>query len=214
MNNELNKRIISSIILFPLSLFFIINGSFYFNFLLVIIFFISAYEWHNLSKYKKYHYIGYFFLLISLSFVYKLRNNFNDDYRPFLIGLFICVMTDIGGYLFGKLFRGPKLSKLSPNKTYSGLFGSFILPIFTTYFLIKLFYDNKVDILIFVLFVTIISLISQIGDLIISFFKRKSKIKDTGKIIPGHGGLLDRIDGMLFALPAFYIFLLLKFIEL
>ena len=113
----------------------------------------------------------------------------------------------MGGYIFGKLLKGPKLTKLSPNKTYSGVIGSFITPIIIT----NLFFELSFNIHNFeytkkILFlVLIISLVSQIGDIIISFFKRLSKIKDTGNIIPGHGGILDRIDGMIFAYPFSYL---------
>ena len=125
--------------------------------------------------------------------------------------LLICISTDVGGYIFGKLFKGPKLTKLSPNKTYFGMIGGFILSISTiifykSYYLNHQIFDN------FVVLTLIISIVSQIGDIIISYFKRLSKIKDTGKIIPGHGGLLDRVDGMIFAFPFSYIMVLLNFL--
>ena len=119
--------------------------------------------------------------------------------------LLTCISTDIGGYVFGKVFKGPKLTKISPNKTYSGMFGSFllslILAIIYLYF-VGIKFSTQV-----IIFILLISFVSQVGDLIISFFKRKSKIKHTGKILPGHGGLLDRIDGMIFAFPFMYILL-------
>ena len=109
----------------------------------------------------------------------------------------ISISTDIGGYTFGKLFKGKKLTKISPNKTYSGLIGSLLISVFVSF----IFFRN-LDLTINYLAITIIlSIISQIGDLLISFLKRKAKIKDTGKFLPGHGGLLDRIDGILFAIP-------------
>jgi phosphatidate cytidylyltransferase len=132
-----------------------------------------------------------------------------------LLVTIICVATDVGGYLFGKIFKGPKLTKISPNKTYSGMFGGFFLTLIFTYIYINNFnfiqanIDYTIDIFIIVL---LISLISQLGDIIISFFKRLSKIKNTGKIIPGHGGLLDRIDGMIFAFPFSYLIFYLEFI--
>ena len=120
-----------------------------------------------------------------------------------LIPLFICISTDIGGYFFGKIFKGPKLTKISPNKTYAGMIGGFFFSI-----LFILFYFNYIEhgVTINLLIITIlISSVSQIGDIIISYFKRLSKIKNTGNIIPGHGGLLDRIDGMIFAFPVYYL---------
>ena len=125
----------------------------------------------------------------------------------------ICVFTDLGGYFFGKLFKGPKLTKFSPNKTYAGMIGGYIssvvlILILSNYNLIfKIGVEFNFEVIFFVL---LISTISQIGDILISYFKRKSKIKDTGKIIPGHGGLLDRADGMIFAFPISYIILSTK----
>ena len=126
--------------------------------------------------------------------------------------LIICVSTDIGGYIFGQIFKGPKLIKISPNKTYSGMFGSFFLSIificiFLSYYNIHIIASAEIISFQDFMFVIIISLISQIGDIFVSFFKRKSKIKNTGKLIPGHGGILDRIDGMIFAFPSAYLIL-------
>ena len=208
ISNELILRIISSILLLPLSLYFIINGSVIFTFFLIIIFTIASYEWHLLSKNKKHYYYGFIFLIFSLFTVYKLRVNFQNDYWPLLLASLICIFTDIGGYIFGKILKGPELTTYSPNKTFSGLFGSFIISFFcipiTFYFNIL----NEEKMINFLIFIVIVSGISQFGDIVISYFKRISNLKDTGKIIPGHGGILDRIDGMLFALPlAYYLFL-------
>ena len=207
MNNELILRILSSIILLPLTLYLILKGSYFFNFLLITIFIIASYEWRLMTKNKKYYFFGFIFLIFSLYTTHKLRFNFQNDYWPFLIALLICIFTDIGGYVFGKIFKGPKLIRFSPNKTVSGLIGSFLISLFCIPIVIYFNIINYEKILNFLIFIIIISCISQFGDLIISFFKRSSNLKDTGKIIPGHGGLLDRIDGMLFALPsAYYLF--------
>ena len=116
----------------------------------------------------------------------------------------ICFFTDIGGYAFGKTIGGKKLTKISPNKTISGVIGSFIASILPLLLFVNLEYlDLKVDINN-IFFCLTISLISQLGDLFVSYFKRKAKIKDTGKILPGHGGLLDRVDGIIFAVPFSY----------
>ena len=127
-------------------------------------------------------------------------------------------LTFIGGYIFGKFFKGPKLTKISPNKTYAGTFGGFLLAVVAS--LIYSYYINsepwshfpwkfleltKNYETTFLTFVLIISLTSQIGDLILSYFKRLAKVKDTGKILPGHGGLLDRIDGLIFSIPISYL---------
>ena len=152
--------------------------------------------------------ISYMFLF-SLVIILFLNQSFEINKVKILFLLFICISTDIGGYVFGKIIGGKKLTKISPNKTYSGLIGSFILSFIVGY----LFYysqDNLKSIDINILFlIFVVSFISQLGDLFISFLKRKAKIKDTGSFLPGHGGILDRIDGILFALPLGIIFLLI-----
>jgi len=207
MNNELVKRIFSSLMLIPIALFFIIKGSFLFNFFIIICFLVTSYEWNKMSRKKPYYFIGLLFLIISFYSAYKIRTTMGGDYIYFIIILLICVSTDIGGYIFGKIFKGPKLTKISPKKTYSGVIGGYLFSIiilnlwFSSNFFIKPQELNS-DVFVSIL---IISTVSQVGDIIISYFKRLSKIKDTGKIIPGHGGLLDRIDGMIFAFPFSYL---------
>jgi len=207
MSQEITKRILSSIIIVAIALFFIIKGSFFYIFFLSVFFFITIFEWYKMTKNKSYFLLGLIFLIVSFLSAFLLRNIFLDD---FILVILICVSSDIGGFVFGKLFKGPKLSKISPNKTYSGMIGSFFLSIisallYTNYYDLVYWTDN-----VLLIAVILISSISQIGDLTVSYFKRKSKIKNTGKIIPGHGGLLDRIDGMLFAIP--FAFILFKFL--
>jgi len=212
MTKELTKRILSSIVLIPIALFFIIKGSFLFNFFIFICFLITSYEWHMMTKKKKYNIFGFLFLVISFYSIYKLRNDLSGEYAWLLGITIVCVATDIGGYLFGKIFKGPKLTKFSPNKTYAGMIGGYFLSIISiNIFLQNPYFVGDVELTrqIFI-FVLLISTVSQIGDIIISYFKRVSKIKDTGKIIPGHGGLLDRVDGMIFAFPFAYFTLLLN----
>ena len=210
MNKELIKRILSSIILIPIAFFFIFKGSFLFNFFIGICFLITIYEWHMMTKEKQYNILGYIFLLFSFYSVYFVRHELEENRLfVFLSIILVCISTDIGGYIFGKIFKGPKLIKISPKKTYSGVIGGYFLSIILINILINFseLFTNKhvsfgVDEFVFVL---VISTVSQVGDIIISYFKRLSKIKDTGKLIPGHGGILDRIDGMIFAFPFFYI---------
>jgi phosphatidate cytidylyltransferase len=210
IKEEIIKRILSSIILIPTVLFFIIKGSFLFNFFIFICFLITTYEWLKLSKNNLLKLFGTIFIVISFFTIFNIRNEFDRDYFHLLLVVIICVSTDIGGYVFGNIFKGPKLTKISPKKTYSGVIGSFLLSLIFT----NLFLDFLSDVETFeftkemFLFILLVSLVSQIGDIIISYFKRKSKIKDTGTIIPGHGGILDRIDGMIFALPFAYVFFL------
>lgn len=205
MSNELIKRFLSSLVLLPTIIIIVMKGGIFFNLFLILCFFLTIFEWHNMSK-KFNHYIpGIFFLFFSYFSIYYLTNKLNDDYSYFLFVLLICISTDIGGYITGKIIKGPKLSKISPKKTYSGMLGSFLFSIIFSYFFLDNYTHMSLEILIFVI---TISTISQIGDLIVSYFKRISKIKDTGKLIPGHGGILDRIDGMIFAFPFSLIILL------
>jgi len=208
MENELKKRILSSIILFPIIFFFVIKGSYYFLFLLIISLAIASYEWHILAKKKPYYILGFIFLICSFSSIYQIRIGQNNSYEEFIIILFICIFTDIGGYVFGKTFKGPKLTSYSPKKTISGLVGSYLLSILLIPFFFYFNLYEKNFILSKIIFVILISTASQLGDIILSYFKRKSNLKDTGKIIPGHGGLLDRIDGMIFAFPFAYLIML------
>ena len=210
MIKEFEKRLLSSIILIPVSIFFIIKGSVFFLFFLSIIFLATSYEWVKMSKKNDLvKFSGVIFLFLSFYTAFEIRQNFN--FKDFLFVITVCIFTDIGGYIFGKTFNGPKLSRISPKKTYAGVFGGFLLSLVSgllfNYYLVideEIFKD---DLILFIL-ILFISLVSQIGDLIISFFKRKAKIKDTGKIIPGHGGLLDRIDGMIFVFPLCYLIII------
>ena len=137
MRIEFIKRILSSIILIPLAIFFIVKGSFLFNFFIIICFLITSYEWHMMSKKKSYYFLGLIFLIFSFYTVYELRNISEDiSLSLFLFITLICVSTDIGGYIFGKIFKGPKLIKLSPNKTYSGMIGGYLLSIIFANFFI------------------------------------------------------------------------------
>ena len=216
MNKEFIKRIISSIFLIPISLFFIIKGSYMFNIFLLICFLISAFEWHTMSKRNLHNIFGLFFLSFSFFTIFKLRNDFSADYTYVLFVLLICVSTDIGGYIFGRTLKGPKLTQISPKKTYAGVVGGYLLAMITVNFLLDnpFFYvDIELTFMTFI-FVFGISTISQLGDITISYFKRLSNVKDTGKIIPGHGGLSDRIDGMIFAFPFSYIIFSANFLDI
>ena len=210
MIKELEKRLITSLILIPISIFFIVKGSIFFIFFLSISFLVSSYEWILMTKKKNlFRILGIIFLLFSFYSAYEFREN--ENYKNFLFIITICIFTDIGGYIFGKIFKGPKLTRISPKKTYAGVLGSFFLPLITGLVIYEYQYVDQIFAKgkYFLTIVLLISLISQIGDLIISYFKRKAQLKDTGKILPGHGGLLDRIDGMIFVFPFFYLIIIL-----
>lgn len=211
--SELIKRLFTSIVLISLLFLSIIN-IYVLAIFLIICFFQIIYECYfllkrNFKKNKKFKlylltllsiiYIAYFNIQIFVTF---LNNNSSELILLYFI-LTTCVFTDIGGYIFGKIFRGKKLTKISPNKTYSGLIGSFILSLIFTI----IFFINYLDIEKIILMSLIISSVSQLGDIFISYIKRNAKVKDTGDILPGHGGILDRFDGLIFALPfGFFIF--------
>ena len=211
-NSELAKRVISILFILPLAFYFIIKGYLFFNIFLIFCCILTILEWHKMSKSIFFNIMGIFFIIFSFYAVSNIRNSdFYNGFNNFLFIFLICISTDIGGYSFGKFFKGPKLTKISPNKTYSGVIGSFALTAITCLFLISNNIIPKIENTIisnnfYILFFSIfLSAVSQIGDLVISYFKRISGLKDTGNIIPGHGGILDRIDGMLFAFPIFYL---------
>ena len=213
MKSELLKRSISS--LFILSLVFLsaLVNDYFFLSLLFIVVILSWIEWIKVIEKIRFNKI-YRIIHIILFLMYLLMafiicfNVFVIDKYFFLTILMICVFSDVGGYVFGKTFGGKKLTKISPNKTISGSIGSFILS-YIGFFVIYLYFGDllfvrlQIEALVFIPF--FISLVCQLGDLFISYFKRRAKIKNTGNLIPGHGGLLDRIDGSIFALPIGFI---------
>ena len=216
--SEFNKRLMSSILIVPAVFFIVLLGSYYFIFFLFICFAISIYEWIKISNSKKYLVPGIFLIMLSFYSAYKVRYSSYNDFEGsslFLFILFICVLTDLGGYFFGKILKGPKLTKISPKKTISGFIGGFLLPLLVFYILLKseILTFNIINLnesfLSIIFFIITISFISQIGDITVSYFKRLSGIKNSGNIIPGHGGILDRIDGMIFVFLISY-FLYLK----
>ena len=204
---EVFKRIITSILLLILLILSFNNIYILFLTLLICcyeifyeIFLILKKIYINKSKQKL-----YIFLLVSLSYItyvnIEIFNIFinNIDEKRILLYLIItvCVLSDIGGYIFGKTFKGKKLTKISPKKTYSGVIGSYLISVTVSLYL----FNNHYEIKELIILSFLISSISQSGDLFISFLKRKAKLKDTGSIFPGHGGILDRFDGLIFAIP-------------
>ena len=203
--SEIQKRIITTLILLPVTTFLILSNQKLFSFFLILILIFSCYEWFNLNK-KKISItliLGFLIILLSIFFSYFLRGNEHDSKIIFLWIIFVCIFSDIGGFIFGKIFGGRKLTKISPNKTFAGLYGSLIFSIFPILILYFLKYElSSSSILILswkiIILSLLISLVCQLGDITVSFFKRKNEFKDTGNLLPGHGGLLDRIDGIIF----------------
>ena len=206
MNKELKKRIITSIILIAIVLNCLFINNFSWLLLLSIVSFICWLEFINLVKriWKKKNIVvlpivlSFFFLGLFIYTAYEYRIEEGAVGILFVLG--ICIFSDIGGYIIGKSIGGKKLTKISPNKTVSGSFGSFLFSLFPLGILMVLGLDKNFSGKI-ILFCLLISLACQLGDLFISYFKRLAKVKDTGKILPGHGGMLDRIDGVIFAIP-------------
>ena len=219
MAAELGKRIITSIILFLIAIFCILIHKFVFVLILIVTLFVCFNEWrdinykyfkkkqHNNWKYFFVQFVGLVYLFIFLSTSIALRGNNSESIAFFIIILCICIFSDIGGYVFGKVIGGKKLTKISPNKTISGSLGSFIFSILPVLlFNLQNYTGVSFEVLsINIALCLIVSLVCQLGDLLISYFKRLNKVKDTGTILPGHGGLLDRIDGLIFAIPTVYI---------
>ena len=203
---ELSKRIFTSVFLIILFLFSLYNN-YLLSLILIFCIYQMFYEFYNLLKnlFSRKELLQLYMLLIIILMMLFLitgfiwyninsSDNFDKIFIFFLIS--ISITTDIGGFVFGKIFKGKKLTKISPKKTYSGMIGSFITSTIIVYFVFKNYFENDYLFLI----ILMISAISQFGDIFISYLKRKNKKKDTGLILPGHGGLLDRFDGIIFSL--------------
>jgi len=211
MKNELLNRIFTSIILLPVLFYAVINSGIYLTILLILVYFLAIYEIIKNTKNLLFIFFANVLFILSLYSFYYLRG---DTEYSLIIIFWILITTffsDIGGYTFGKTLKGKKLTKISPNKTYSGAAGSIIfsclsLPLLN---LSQFFFLNKVLVnfleLNFLIITIFISLACQIGDLFVSYWKRKIKIKNISNILPGHGGILDRIDGLMFVLIFCYL---------
>jgi len=203
---EMYKRIITSISLIIILYLSFVNNLVLSTVLFAIVFLLFN-EFYNIIKRilinRKNYQLTFLFLILlyliyfSLDIWFLLNTDSYNNKKLLFFILITCISTDIGGYAFGKIFKGKKLTSISPNKTYAGLSGSYLLS-----FVISLIFFNELNSNVNYLVITfIISSLSQLGDLFISYLKRKAKLKDTGSILPGHGGLLDRLDGILLATP-------------
>ena len=220
MNSNIKNRILTSILLFSLLI-----GMFYYSYImivsLIIIAIISWIEFYALiskiieknslkDKCLRFFYktLSLFYLSGLVYLIFAIESDYSKLKIYLLYSILVAIMSDIGGLIFGKIFKGKKLTKISPNKTISGSIGSFIFSIS----LIPFFYKNQIDqtLLAIFLITIVISFTSQLGDLFISLLKRKAKVKDTSDLLPGHGGVLDRIDGIIFAIPlGIYLFIVI-----
>ena len=193
--SNFKKRFFISLLAFPL-IYILLYQKTLFNLLILIIFLFCLYEWIKIFKKKNiFFFLGLLILFIFLISLIRIYN-FEGYNLKFLWLILITWLTDIGGYIFGKLFSGPKLIKISPNKTWAGAVGSIILSQFA--FLI-FFLDVKYKFNFYIFFSQLfLSIIGQIGDILMSYIKRKNNKKDSSNFIPGHGGFLDRVDGLIF----------------
>ena len=212
MSVELKKRIYSSILLISL----LITMHFYKFIMIISLVVIAVITWIEFyvliskilindsikDKLLRFLYksISLLYLSLLIYFIFAIESHYINLKIYLLYSVLVAILSDIGGFVFGKIFKGKKLTKISPNKTISGSIGSFVFSLF----LIPFFYEMlmKNHFLTLILITIVISLISQLGDLFISYLKRKAKVKNTSDILPGHGGFLDRIDGIIFAVPA------------
>ena len=213
--NNLKKRIITSFILI-FFIFLILNSLYLMVSSLLILGILSILEFFDLSKKifnkKIYSFLSNLLFIICIfifSFFFFLLYNFQQSKFILAVLLIGCVASDIGGYMLGKILKGPKLTKISPNKTFSGAIGSFIFS--CTLFSSLIYYETKVFNFRIIIIGLMISLFCQIGDLFFSYLKRKADVKDTGNLLPGHGGLLDRLDGIFFGIPLGFVTLILLF---
>ena len=192
--NNFKKRLIVSLLAFPL-IYVLLYQKTLSNLLILIVFLFCIFEWVKIFKRKN----AIFFLGLIVLFVFLLSllriYNFEEFNLTFLWLIVLTWLSDIGGYIFGKLFGGPKLTQISPNKTWAGAIGSIILSQFA--FLI-FFLNSNYKFNITIIFVQLfLSIIGQFGDILMSYIKRKNNKKDTSSFIPGHGGFLDRVDGLI-----------------
>ena len=207
--NNLQKRTLTSLIIFPLSIFFIFQGGNLLLLFLLVVFFLGNYELFTVFKKKGTIFFLDSILILALFSIYYLREENLFSFYILIWVIILGILSDIGGYAFGKIFKWKRLTKISPKKTLSGVLGSFVFSLFSLFFMEKFVVPDIIVISflepIFFLLAIMFSLIAQMGDLTVSYFKRLEKIKDMGKILPGHGGIFDRIDGLMFVVVLAFV---------
>ena len=200
---NLKIRLITSFFLLIILFFCYFNKIISFIFLNILVF-LSITEFFEIIKKiskKKIVQISIFiislFYILFFYFTILFYIYYSSDFYLLFFLILICIASDSGGYTLGKLIGGKKLSSISPNKTYAGSMGSFIFSL-----IIAFIFKENINIQYNIYYFTLLMcLLCQIGDLSISYIKRLARIKNTGNILPGHGGILDRVDGILLVLP-------------
>ena len=207
--NNLQKRTLTSLVIFPLSIFFIFQGGNLLLLFLLVVFFLGNYELFTVFKKKGTIFFLDSILILALFSIHYLREENLFSFYILIWVIILVILSDIGGYVFGKIFKWKRLTKISPKKTFSGVLGSFVFSLFSLFFMEKFVVPDIIGTSFlepnFFFLAIMFSLIAQTGDLIISYFKRLEKIKDMGKILPGHGGIFDRIDGLMFAVVLAFV---------
>ena len=229
--SNLQKRILTSLVIFPLSIFFILKGGYFLLSFLFIVFLAANYELFSVFKKKLIILFINLILILALFSIYYLREGHYISTYILVWVIILCICSDIGGYVLGKIFKWKQLTTISPNKTLSGVLGSFIFSFFSLLIMEEIvigplsqYLENEIQNLASGLLIgtfhflvpkyfflsIVFSMTAQIGDLIISFFKRLEKVKDIGKILPGHGGIFDRIDSLMLVVILAFVLDILK----
>ena len=203
--NELTKRILTSILLI-----FLLIAMFVYNYIFIVILIIfGTIIWVELyqlfTKIFKNNYLKTVVSFLTLIYIFyflwlsMISLQSSDTKIILLYSILICIMSDIGGYSFGKTFKGKKLTKISPNKTISGVIGALVSSLLLL--IVFNYTTENINLIKYLILTLVVSSASQLGDIFISYIKRKAKVKNTSDILPGHGGLLDRLDGIIFGIP-------------
>ena len=215
ISNNLKQRAFTSLVLLTF-VFLMFSFNIFLIYFLIIMGVLSILEFIQIiniifkNKFRRIL-INLFFIIYIFIFciLFFLLSNLEGLKLILFILLLSCVASDIGGYILGKIFKGPKITKISPKKTYAGAVGSFLFTLIIMYLFSFYFIDLQIYKIIFISFMT--SLFCQLGDLFFSLLKRKAKLKDTGKILPGHGGVIDRLDGIFLGIPVGFVSLTLLY---
>ena len=215
ISNNFKQRVYTSLVLLTF-VFLIFSFNIFLIYFLIIMGVLSILEFIQIiniifkNKFRRIL-INLFFIIYIFIFciLFFLLSNLEGLKLILFILLLSCVASDIGGYILGKIFKGPKITKISPKKTYAGAVGSFLFTLIIMYLFSFYFIDLQIYKIIFISFMT--SLFCQLGDLFFSLLKRKAKLKDTGKILPGHGGVIDRLDGIFLGIPVGFVSLTLLY---
>ena len=207
LNRNFLLRILSTIVIIPLAFILLFLGNFYSAIFIFICYLMMIYEWlyitKDIDRNKAYLICGFIYITIS-AFTFYVVAKYATSILFFII--ITVILFDTFSYIFGKIIKGPKIAKkISPSKTWSGFLLGIFFTLISVHYLLQLTTNEDLilwfdEIKIFDFLTFFLCILAFVGDLLVSFVKRRGKVKDSGKIIPGHGGILDRVDGLLFIL--------------